>query len=141
VLDLPGVTELQMGTYPLMDWAFRERTGDLFEIALTVLATVISTSGDRFVLDVGLKGLGNKTGPPRLLGLDGYQVVTYHAEEHTVVSAAGHRLNVGDRLRVLPSSAGATTFLYRQFVLHEGELIQDVWPISATGYDLTRGWQ
>jgi D-serine deaminase-like pyridoxal phosphate-dependent protein len=137
VLDLPGVTELQLGSYVLMDWDFRTRTGDRFQIALSVLATVISASGDEFVLDVGVKGLGNKLGPPRLFGQQGYEVLQHAAEEHTVVRSPGHRLKVGDRLRLLPSHAGCTAHLYRQFVVHEGDSVRDLWPISATGYDLT----
>ena len=93
VLDLAGLTELQVGTYVLMDWAFQERTGDLFGIALTVLATVISATNDQFVLDVGLKGMGNRNGAPRLPGLSGYEVLSYNAEEHTIVQLLpGHQL-------------------------------------------------
>jgi hypothetical protein len=68
LLDLVGLTELRVGTYVLMDWAFKERIGDLFEIALTVLATVITASNDQFVLDVGTKGLGNGGGALRFPG-------------------------------------------------------------------------
>ncbi|MSU69875.1 MAG: DSD1 family PLP-dependent enzyme [Opitutaceae bacterium] len=136
VLDLAGVTELQLGSYVLMDWAFQERVGDLFEIALMVWATVISVSRDEFVIDVGLKGLGNKAGPPRFPDLAGGEVLQFAAEEHTVVRAPRHGLRVGGQLRVVPSHAGGTVNLYRQLVVHEGENVREIWPISATGYDL-----
>jgi D-serine deaminase-like pyridoxal phosphate-dependent protein len=135
VLDLAGVTELQLGSYVLMDWAFQERVGPIFEIALMVFTTVISASRHRFVIDVGMKGLGNKAGPPRFPDLATFDVLQFSAEEHTVVSAPGHRLRVGDRVRVIPSHAGGTINLYRQLVVHEGEKICDIWPISATGYE------
>ena len=134
VLDQGILTELQLGGYLLMDWQFQERMDDLFEVALTVLATVINTSDNCFVIDVGLKGLGNKGGAPRLLGLRHYEVIQWAAEEHTVVKADQHKLCVGDQIRVYPSHAGGTVNLYRNLILHEGELITDVWPISATGY-------
>ena len=40
VLDMAGLTELQVGTYVLMDWSFQQRVGSQFEIALTVMATM-----------------------------------------------------------------------------------------------------
>lgn len=136
VLDMKGVTEFQAGTYVIMDWAFQERTGDLFEIALTVLATVITTTPDQFVLDVGLKAMGNRNGAPRLPELTGYEVLSYNAEEHTIVRLPGHKLKVGDLVRVQPSHANATMNLYRQVVVHEGDAIRHIWPISASGYAL-----
>lgn len=128
------LTELQLGSYLLMDWQFKERMGDLFEVALTVLATVISTSENHFVIDVGLKGLGNKGGAPRLLGHLHYEVTQWAAEEHTVIMAHQHKIRVGDLVRVLPSHASGTVNLYRNLNLHDGELIIERWPISATGY-------
>jgi len=136
VLDMTGVTELQVGTYVLMDWSFQERTGDMFGIALTVLATVINTSHDQFVLDVGMKGMGNRGGAPRIRELTGYEVLQYNAEEHTIVRLPGHKVRVGDRLRLMPGHANGTICLYRQVVVHEGDTIRHIWPISATGYAL-----
>jgi D-serine deaminase-like pyridoxal phosphate-dependent protein len=139
VLDLAGLTELQVGTYVLMDWAFKERTGNLFEIALTVLATVITASSDQFVLDVGMKGLGNRSGAPRFPDLAGYEVLQCNAEEHTIVRLPRHRLCVGDQVRIMPSHANGTLNLYRQIVVNEGETVRHIWPISATGYELLAG--
>ena len=139
ILNPTGMTELQLGTYVVMDWVFQERIGPLFEIALTVLASVISVSGDRFVIDVGIKGLGNKLGPPRFPELPGCEVTQYAAEEHTVARAPGHGLSVGQQVRVIPSHAGGTANLYRQMIVHEDERVSEVWPISATGYDLEKG--
>lgn len=139
VVDLAGLTELQVGSYVLMDWAFKERTGDLFEIALTVLATVIATSSDQFVLDVGMKGLGNRGGAPRFPDLDDYEVLQYNAEEHTIVRLPRHGLRVGDQVRIMPSHANGTLNLYRQVVAHEGETIRHIWPITATGYAVPAG--
>lgn len=139
VLDLVGLTELQVGTYVLMDWDFKERTGELFEIALTVLATVIAVSNDQFVLDVGMKGLGNRSGPPRFPALAGYEVLQHNAEEHTIVRLPRHNLHVGDQVRILPNHANGTLNLYRQVVVHEDETIRHIWPISATGNELPEG--
>lgn len=136
VLDMAGLTELQVGTYVLMDWSFQGRTGKLFEIALTVMATVISVSRDEFVLDVGMKGLGNRGGPPRLPALTGYEVIQMNAEEHTIVRLPGHTVKVGDRFQLQPGHANGTMNLYRQVVVHDGDNVLHIWPISATGYEL-----
>lgn len=136
VLHLPGLTELQIGTYALMDWTFQERTGNLFQIALTVLATVINATRDQFVLDVGMKGVSNRSGPARLPELTGYEVVPGYSEEHTLVRLPGHKVRVGDRLHLQPGHANGTINLYRQVVVHEGGTIRHIWPISATGYAL-----
>lgn len=136
VLDVVGLTELQVGTYVLMDWSFQERIGSRFEIALTVLATVISASRDEFVMDVGMKGLGNRGGPPRLPALTGYEVIQFNAEEHTIVRLPGHSVKVGDRYKLQPAHANGTMNLYRQVVVHDGDNVLHRWPISATGYEL-----
>src|SRR5437762_1848905 len=61
-VELPGLTELQAGSYCVMDLDYRRvggRGGELltdFEMALTVVATVVSVpTGDRAVVDAGLE--------------------------------------------------------------------------------------
>ena len=136
VLNLAGLTEIQIGTYALMDWTFQDRTSNRFQIALTVLATVINTTPDQFVLDVGMKGVSNRNSPARLPELTGYEVVPSFSEEHTLVRLPGHKVRVGDRLHLQPGHANGTMNLYRQVVVHEAGTIRHIWPISATGYAL-----
>jgi D-serine deaminase-like pyridoxal phosphate-dependent protein len=50
-----------------------------------------------------------------------------------------HSLRVGDQVRILLNHASGTLNLYRQLVVHEGETIRHIWPISATGYALPQG--
>ena len=133
VADMEGVDELQVGTYVTMDWSYKERAPE-FDIALTVLATVISARDDQFVLDVGVKGIADEYGPPQIFGEPGFEIPRFKAEEHTIVKAAGHRLKVGDRVRVVPSHACATCNLHERIVVHEGEQVREVWPIEGRGY-------
>ena len=61
--DRTGITELQAGSYALMDTHY-QRLGLPFGQALTVAGTIISAQ-DRFaVADVGLKALGMDHGNP-----------------------------------------------------------------------------
>src|SRR5207253_10575699 len=63
-VELPGLTELQAGSYCVMDLDYRRIGGPSgtlltdFEMALTVVATVVSVpTRDRALVDVGLKSL------------------------------------------------------------------------------------
>jgi 3-hydroxy-D-aspartate aldolase len=133
--QLEGVDELQIGTYVTMDWSYKQRASE-FDIALTVLATVISAHEDYFVLDVGVKGVAHEYGPPHVFGHPEFEIPRFGAEEHAIVRARHHGMSIGDRLHVSPSHACATCNLYRQMVVREGDVVKEVWPISARGYGL-----
>lgn len=131
--SMPGVDELQIGSYATMDWYYHQLTGDEFGIAMSILASVISTHPDRFVLDIGVKGVGDEMGPPKLRDYPNYVVERFSSEEHCVVTAPGHSLRVGDKVHVIPSHCCTTSNLHRHFVLHSKEQVLDRWPIEAAG--------
>lgn len=93
------VTEIQAGSYTLMDTAYTA-AGLPFRQALTLLGTVISTtspSGDMpgwAVADVGLKALGMDHGNPAVQGAQ----VWYCSDEH-LTFAPDQPVAVGDRIR------------------------------------------
>ena len=134
--EMPGIDELQVGSYVTMDCVYRRRVVHDFQVALTVLATVISVQGERFVLDVGVKGIGNDLGPPEIKDHPEFELPSSLSEEHTTVTAPGHRINVGDRLEVIPSHCCTTCCRYRQMVVHEDGQITDIWSIDGAGYVL-----
>src|SRR5919202_3586229 len=93
-----AVTEMQAGSYALMDTAYSALEDVPFEQSLTVLATVVSVAaGGWAVADAGLKAFGMDHGNPSLPGAD----VLYCSDEHTVFSPDdGAPLPaVGDRVR------------------------------------------
>ena len=135
---IPGIDELQVGSYVTMDCDYRKRVRHDFRVALTVLTTVISVQGERFVLDVGVKGVGNDFGPPQVKGQPQFEVPSSLSEEHTTVSAPGHRVHVGDRLELIPTHCCTTCCRYRQMVVHEDGNVADIWPIDGAGYPLDR---
>ena len=65
-VDRDELTEIQPGSYCLMDSDYRgyENVCDHFELACTVLATVIDQVDRRIVLDVGLKSIATDQGLP-----------------------------------------------------------------------------
>jgi D-serine deaminase-like pyridoxal phosphate-dependent protein len=95
----PGVTEVQAGSYLLMDTWYEQFAPD-FKPTLTVLATVISKpSGKRLVADAGVKAIDTENGLPRIKGNPGLRVRTLHVE-HALLEIEGTSVSpeVGDTI-------------------------------------------
>ncbi len=122
------VTEIQAGSYALMDTAYGHL--DLpFELALSIVATVISVSDGWAVADCGLKALGMDHGDPTVIG----HTVWYCSDEH-VTFGPDSPVAVGDRVRVLPAHVDPTVAYHDRMHLATGDEVVDIW-----GVDL-RGW-
>lgn len=108
---LPEMTDVQAGTYVLMDEVYHRLTPE-FEPALAVVATVLTSRPDgTLVLDAGAKRLGVDWGVPLLVGFEAEH--RYTAEEHTVFGLRdGRRPRVGERLAMLPGHACTTMSLH-----------------------------
>ncbi len=129
---MPGVDEIQAGTYATMDRQYR-RLAEEFEIALSVQARVISRpAADKAVLDVGVKGAGSEFGVPAIRGFPEIEIPSFMSEEHVVVRNAP-AWSIGQVLQLIPSHACTTCNLYREMVVHEEGVVVDVWPIEASG--------
>ena len=129
------VTELQAGSYVLMDTEYA-RLGLPFEQGLFLLTTVISVSGrGHAVLDGGLKSLAMDSGPPSLVGQG---EVMYCADEHTGVT--GGSWKVGERVLLRPAHIDPT--IAKHETLHVVEEVADIndgsvldsWPIDLRGW-------
>jgi D-serine deaminase-like pyridoxal phosphate-dependent protein len=82
--DYPGITEIQAGSYLLMDNIYVDR-GAPFRRSLTVLATIISVRGrEHAVLDCGLKAISGERGLPTAKNMPGAVLKMLHAE-HALV--------------------------------------------------------
>jgi D-serine deaminase-like pyridoxal phosphate-dependent protein len=129
---LPGVDEVQAGTYATMDRQYH-RLAPEFDIALSVLVRVISRPGaDKAVLDLGVKGAGGEFGVPAIRDFPEVEVPFFLAEEHCVVLKSPD-WGIGQLLHLIPSHACTTCNLHREMVVHENGLVVDVWPIEASG--------
>ncbi|MBV9870518.1 MAG: alanine racemase [Frankiaceae bacterium] len=126
------VTELQAGSYALMDTAYAAVPDVPFEQALTMVATVISVSDGWAVADAGLKAFGMDHGDPALPGSS----VWYCSDEHVVFSMNdGTPLpSVGDRVRLEPAHIDPTCALHEQMYVVDGDQVMDVWPIDMRGW-------
>ncbi len=120
-------TEIQAGSYTLMDTQYA--TLDLpFEIALGVLATVVSVSAKGWIVaDAGLKALGMDHGDPSWA----HGEVFFCSDEHTTL--APHDAGawaVGDRVRLLPAHVDPTVAKHEQLWVIDGERVVDRWPVD-----------
>lgn len=123
-------TELQAGSYALMDTAFAAVV-PAFHPALWVESTVISVSKGWAVADCGLKALGMDHGDPTVEG----GTVLFCSDEHlTYVPDDGAA--VGDRVRVRPAHIDPTVAYHERMHLVRGT---DPGVIATWDVDL-RGW-
>ena len=128
---IEGVDEIQAGSYATMDWRYAQMLPD-FEVALSVLARVISKRPGVAVLDVGLKGAGCEFGQPRIQGHPQAEIPSFVSEEHCIVQNAPD-WKIGQTVSLLPSHACTTCNLHRQMVVHHDRRVVDVWPIEGAG--------
>ncbi len=123
-----GATEIQAGSYALMDTAYA-RLGLPFREALSVLATVLSVSSSYAVADCGLKALGMDHGDPSIDGA----AVWFCSYEH-VTFAPERPVRVGDRVRVRPAHVDPTVAYHEPLHLVSGEEVLEIWPVDLRGW-------
>jgi D-serine deaminase-like pyridoxal phosphate-dependent protein len=126
-----GVTEIQPGSFVLMDVAYHPVRPE-FGCSLSILCTVISRRPGRYVLDAGSKAISRDFGTPAIKGHSQEQVYKL-AEEHTLVDADTANVAIGDRREVLPAHCCATMNLHRQAIAVRQGRIEHVWPVEASG--------
>jgi D-serine deaminase-like pyridoxal phosphate-dependent protein len=129
----PVVTEIQAGTYALME-------ADLhglelpFVPALAVSATVISRSAGRVVLDAGRKSISCDYGPPA--PLSSQATLTAINEEHSTLQWEGQLPDLGTRIELRPHHVRLTFNLHDEVWLARGDKVIDRLPVAARG----RSW-
>ncbi len=134
VAGYPGVTEIQPGSFVLMDSAYHQVRSE-FSCALSVLTTVISRRPKWYVLDAGSKAISQDFGLPVVKDRAGETLVKL-SEEHAKVEAETSSINIGDRREVIPAHGCATMNLHRQCLGIRRGVVETVWPIESSGrYD------
>ena len=130
--DCPGITEVQVGSYLLMDTRYMN-LGAPFCRAISVLATVVSKRDfGHAVLDCGVKAISSERGLPELKGVPGAKLAALHAE-HALIdihpdSSSG--FEVGKKLEVWVQYSDATVNLHsRMYGVRNGE-VEEVFRIE-----------
>jgi 3-hydroxy-D-aspartate aldolase len=129
---MPGVTEVEGGTYMLMSHPFDYMTE--FDIAGKVLGTVISTPRPGVAIgDVGSRGLVSMGALPQVDGMPGITVKELH-EEHIILDMeAPARLEVGDQFLLTSGQQDFMTDRWDQHIAVRNGVVEAVWPILARG--------
>jgi D-serine deaminase-like pyridoxal phosphate-dependent protein len=137
--DIKGITEIQAGTYLLMDTAFKEHGVHDFDCALSVLTTVISRSVypddiELAVIDVGRKSISPILGLPEVKSPAGANVFSL-SQEHGRVSLEGETvgLKVGDKIELWVRDANGTINQFDRFYAVRNDIVEDIWHIPGCG--------
>jgi D-serine deaminase-like pyridoxal phosphate-dependent protein len=127
-------TEVQPGSYVVMDSNYARVTGLSFENALFIISGVVSINRkNHVVIDAGWKSLSTEDGMPIVRSSIGaaYEPA---GDEHGYVSGLEKQLRPGEHIWLIPSHCDTTINLHNQFLLFrddghvEGEL-----PIMGRG--------
>ena len=134
---MPGITEIDPGSYALMDSGLAESIPDLeFAPALAVLATVVSRpTRDRAVIDCGHKALGSSGDGkmPEVAGRQGVSVNRLNSEHGILDTADAIGLRIGERVKLIPRYHGATVVCHDWFIGVRDGRVECVWSIAARG--------
>lgn len=130
-----GVTEVQVGSYPLMDHPYCQQLSQ-FAPAARVLTTVIShPTADAAVTDAGHKATGPDRGLPVVEGIPGARAVRFSAE-HCRLDLEGEaqqKVDVGTKVWLVPWDLELCVNQYDYIhAVRDGKL-EAVWEIAARG--------
>ena len=129
---IPGVTEIQGGTYLLMETSYDYMSE--FQFAGKVLTTIISVPRPGVAVgDAGLKAVGAMKGMPAVDGQPGVVAESMDANHVVFRLDDGVRLNLGDQVVLIPGQQDAMVSRWDRFVgLRDGK-VEAVWDIEARG--------
>ena len=139
--DIPGVTDVQVGSYLFMDVNYRNVGGaggsifDDFRPSLLVLATAISQPvRGRITLDAGYKAFATDQEPPELLEVTGVPY-RWGGDEHGILEfkAPSREIRLGDKLLLIASHCDPTVNLYDRFYAFREEQVEEIWPVAGRG--------
>jgi D-serine deaminase-like pyridoxal phosphate-dependent protein len=137
--EIEGITEIQAGTYLLMDTAFRDHGVREFDCTLSVLTTVTSRptypgADNLAIIDAGRKSISPQLGLPEVKKPSTAQVFSL-SDEHGRVRIAdeGRAPQVGDKLELWVRDANGTINQFDRFYIIRDERVEAVWKIPLCG--------
>ena len=141
-VELDGLTELQSGSYCVMDVDYRRIGGreaemlTAFEMALTVATTVVSVpTADRAMVDGGLKAFStDKPFPPVAVERPGISY-EFAGDEHgrLTITDPSRAPSLGERIEFFPPHCDPTFNLYDRVYVMRGRAVDAIWDIAARG--------
>jgi len=139
--EVEGITELQTGTYLLMDTAFQEHGVHEFECTLSVLASVISRpeyagANGLVIVDTGRKSVSTALGLPEVKNppRSGASVISLSDEHGRVVFAdPATAPRVGSKIELCVRDANGTINQFDRFYVIRDGAVEAVWKIPLLG--------
>jgi D-serine deaminase-like pyridoxal phosphate-dependent protein len=132
-----GVTEVQAGSYALMD-TYYSTLGLPFRQALSIVGTVVSTHDKWAVADVGLKSLGMDHGDPTIADHKVWfcsdEHITFATEKSADAATRTPQPAVGTRVRIVPAHVDPTMAMHEHLWLVRGDEVLDRLPIDLRGW-------
>lgn len=140
--ELGVLNELQVGSYVFMDRQYAEcdlsgQGSPLFEYALFVEARVVSANhAGMATIDAGFKALSTDGGAPEIVsGAAKGATFRFMGDEHGAIVDPDetHVRRIGDLVRLAVPHCDPTVNLYDAYHVVRGDMLIDIWPITARG--------
>ena len=130
--EIPGVTEVQGGSYLIMETSYDYMTE--FHHAGKVLTTIVSTPRPGVAVgDAGIKAVGMLRSMPVVDGRPGVTVDSMDPDRTVFKLDAGVELQIGDQLALLPPQQDAMVSRWDRFIGVRQGKVEVVWEIQARG--------
>ena len=130
--EIPGVTEVQGGSYLIMETSYDYMTD--FQFAGKILTTIISTPRDGVAVgDAGIKAVGSLKGMPQVDNRTDLIVEAMEANRALYRIEEGGQVQIGDQLLLIPAQQDAMVSRWDRFVGIRNGKVETVWEISARG--------
>ena len=131
-VTVPGVTEVQAGSYILLDTSYAYMTE--FCIAAKVLGTVTSVPRPGFAIgDVSIEAMASPKGLPWVETPAGVRVTRLNYEQAFLEFDEGADVKTGDRYTLLPAQEDMMVNRWDQYIAVRNGRVEDVWEIAARG--------
>ena len=142
VAEVPGITEVRAGNYVFNDlMQLNNGIAEESQLALSVLCTVVSRTGDRVTIDGGSKtfsgdagGVGAGRAIPAAIAraVDRRISIERFNEEHGM-GRAEEEVKLGEKVRFYPYHACTCANLCDEIVGFRGERVETTWRVQARG--------
>ena len=140
---VPGMTDVQVGSYIFMDAQYLEIGGEDneelytdFAPSLTVMTTVLNNYfPNRLTTDAGQKALTLNKPDPIVIGEKGFTYTAGSDEFGTIqYQTSSKAYSVGDKLELIVPHCDPAVNEYDQIYGTRKDRVEVVWPISARGH-------
>ena len=130
--DIPGVTEIQGGSYLMMETHYSYMTD--FHYAGMILTTIISTPRQGVAIgDAGVRAVSSISGMPEVSGRPGVMVESMDSDHAVFKIESGASLKAGDQLLLIPAQQDAMVSRWDRFIGLRNGKVEVVWDIQARG--------